>query len=136
MESETPAHLGLGYSIDTRTVEMIGAIELRVCEEEQISNSCTIADVNRPNKSMDAYPKVAKPPNVIRGTQPTFEAVVKPKKGSPRTGLFMVDTGAAFTMVTKSFADYHSLPITAWKSTFRQADSSLGNIIGVVSFTL
>ena len=68
MESETPAHPGLGYSIDTRTVEMIGAIELRVCEEEQISNSCTIADVNRPDKSMDTYPEVAKPPNVIQGT--------------------------------------------------------------------
>ena len=68
MESETPAHLGLGYSIDTRMVEMIGAIELQVCEEEQISDSCMIADVNCPDKSMDTYPEVAKPPNVIQGT--------------------------------------------------------------------
>ena len=68
MESETPAHQGLGYSIDTRTVEMIGAIKLRVCEEEQISNSCMIADINCPNKPMDTYPEVAKPPNVIHGT--------------------------------------------------------------------
>ena len=68
MESETPAHQGLGYSIDTRTVEMIGAIKLRVYEEEQISNSCMIADVNCPDMSMDTYPEVAKPLNVIRGT--------------------------------------------------------------------
>ena len=51
-------------------------------------------------------------------------------------GLFMVDTGAAFTMVTRSSTDYHGLPITAQKSMFRQADSSLGNIIGVVDFTM
>ena len=48
----------------------------------------------------------------------------------------MVDTGAAFTMVTRSFADYHNLPITARKSSYRYADSSLGAILGVVNFSM
>jgi len=139
MESETPARPGLGYSLDSRTVEMIGAIELRVCEEEQASNSCRIIDVRHADWTMDYYPEVEKPPNVIGGTQPTFEAIVRAppeKREAPKAGLFMVDTGAAFTMVTRAFADYHDLDVVARKSTFRQADSSLGNIIGVVSFTL
>ena len=80
MESETPARPGLGYSLDTRMVEMIGTIELRACEEEEVSNSCKIANVVRSDKPMDSYPIVAKPPNVICGTQPTFEAIVKSRQ--------------------------------------------------------
>ena len=68
MESETPARPGLGYSLDTRTAEIIGAIELRVCEEEQISNSCKIRDILCSEKPLTAYPEVAKPSNVICGT--------------------------------------------------------------------
>lgn len=48
----------------------------------------------------------------------------------------MVDTGAAFTMITKAFADYHSLPVASHKRTFRQADSLLGTILGLVSFIM
>lgn len=68
MESEIPAQPGLGYSLDTRTVEMMGAIEIKVCEEEQILNSCTNADVKRSTKAMDACSEVDKLPNVIYGT--------------------------------------------------------------------
>ena len=48
----------------------------------------------------------------------------------------MVDTGAAFSMVTKVFVDFHLLPMTPGKGTFRQADSSLGAIIGMVDMAI
>ena len=48
----------------------------------------------------------------------------------------MVDTGAAFSMATKAFLDFHQLSMTPGKGTFRQADFSLGAIIGTVDMTI
>ena len=61
MEAESEHRPGLGYSLDSRTVEMICAIKLRVQEDELASNACTIQDVWRLDRPLTSYPDKEKP---------------------------------------------------------------------------
>ena len=61
MEAKSEHRPGLGYPLNSRTIEMICAIKLHVQEGELASNAGTIQVVRRSDRPMASYPDKEKP---------------------------------------------------------------------------
>ena len=61
MEAKSDHRPGLGYPLDSQTVEMICAINLSILEDKFASNTCTIQGFQRSDRPMASYPDKEKP---------------------------------------------------------------------------
>ena len=110
-----------GYILTDYQCNMVDTLEARVGTALASRNSCRVVGVSKATSPLKEYKDVNVPPTI--GPQPLLPVGVasrspKSKREPFKRGTFMLDCGAAFTMVSEGWCSAHNVAITEKHGTY------------------
>lgn len=109
--------------------------EQHVLEAKAVRLAAEVTGVSRPSDPMSGLPEVEYRPSAQEEPQPSVECVVR-GGSTPKLGRALLDTGAAFTLVSRAVADEYGLEVRPYAATFSVANGTRVTIVGTVDFSL